>query len=241
MKLNCLIVDDEPLALDVLEQHVKKAGQLNLLGRCNNAIEALEIMNQNPVDLLFLDIQMPEVTGIDFVKSLTQPPVIVFTTAYQHYALEGYDLNVTDYLLKPISFDRFMKAVQRAEEIIQLKKQSEDKTSGEDEDEGYFFVKSDQKLVKLRYSEISFIEALADYVKIHTHEKRIITLQTMKKMEEKLPADKFIRVHRSYIVSIDKIKAVSGSKIEVDGQEIPIGKNYKESLFNYLYSNNILK
>lgn len=235
MKISCLIVDDEPLAQDVLNDYVKQAPQLELMGVCNNAIEALEKMKLNAVDLIFLDIQMPEITGIDFLRSLKDPPMVIFTTAYQNYAIEGFELNAIDYLLKPFSKDRFIKAVKKAEELFKLK---EDHSQKED---NYIFIKSDQKLQKVYYNDILYIEALADYVKIHTPDKRYITLQTMKNMESKLPDKFFKRVHRSYIVALDKIMTLVGSAVEVDGQKIPIGKNYKEAFFDALDKNKILK
>ncbi len=237
MKLNCLIVDDEPLAQDVLESYVLGDAELQLSRKCSNALEAREALRNNDVDLIFLDIQMPEISGIDFLKSLDNPPMVILTTAYPNYALDGFNLDAVDYLLKPIPEDRFKKAVQKAKDLYLLRHPVNQ--SG-DEGEDHIFVKADQKLVKLRYDDIYYVEALADYVKIHTLDKRIITLQTMKKMEERLPSDRFIRVHRSFIVGIGKIKSVSGNKIELPQQQIPIGKNYKTGLYDYLYSNNIL-
>ncbi|MBI1222699.1 MAG: response regulator [Bacteroidetes bacterium] len=239
MKLNCIIVDDEPLAQDVIESYLESEQDIQLLRKCQNALEAREALKSLQVDLLFLDIQMPEISGIDFLRSLESPPMVIFTTAHPNYAVEGFNLDAVDYLMKPISKERFTKAVKKARELYQLKNQPV--TTGlPAEDDDHFFVKADQKLVKLRYDDVHYVEALADYVKIHTDEKRIITLQTMKKMEERLPSDRFIRVHRSFIVRIGKIKAISGNKIELGDQQIPIGKNYKSSLYEYLYANNIL-
>lgn len=235
MKTSCLIVDDEPLAQDVLDSYIKQTPQLSLIGTCNNAIEALEKMKQNQVDLIFLDIQMPEITGIDFLKSLKDPPMVIFTTAYQDYAVEGFELNAIDYLLKPFSYDRFAKAVKKAEELSKLKEEHEQR------EDDYIFIKSDQKLQKVYYDDILYIEALADYVKIHTPEKRYITLQTMKNMEEKLPDKFFKRVHRSYIVALDKIMSIVGSSVEVSEQRIPIGKNYKDAFFEAMNKNNIIR
>jgi DNA-binding LytR/AlgR family response regulator len=235
MKISCLIVDDEPLAQDVLHDYVKQAPQLELIGVCNNAIEALEKMKLNTIDLIFLDIQMPEITGIDFLRSLKDPPMVIFTTAYQNYAIEGFELNAIDYLLKPFSKDRFIKAVRKAEELFKLKEEHSQK------EDNYIFIKSDQKLQKVYYNDILYIEALADYVKIHTPDKRYITLQTMKNMESKLPDKFFKRVHRSYIVALNKIMTLVGSSVEVEGQKIPIGKNYKEGFFDALDKNKILK
>ncbi|MGV3597264.1 MAG: LytR/AlgR family response regulator transcription factor [Bacteroidota bacterium] len=235
MTVSCLIVDDEPLAQDILDSYVKKTPQLNLVGICSNAIEALEKMKHNQVDLIFLDIQMPEITGIDFLRSLKDPPMVIFTTAYQNYAVEGFELNAIDYLLKPFSQERFLKAVRKAEELFVLKNEHSQR------EDDYIFIKSDQKLQKVSYNDILFVEALADYVKIHTPEKRYITLQTMKNMEEKLPERYFKRVHRSFIVALDKIITIVGGNVEINGQKIPIGKNYKEGFYDALKKNNILK
>lgn len=239
MTLNCLIIDDEPLAQDVIESYMGEEKDLVLVRKCQNALEAREALKSHQIDLIFLDIQMPEISGIDFLKSLENAPLVIFTTAFPNYAVEGFNLDAVDYLLKPISQDRFKKAVKKARELYQMKHQPFPMGMPAEEDD-HFFVKADQKLVKLRYDDIYYVEALADYVKIHTNDKRIITLQTMKKMEERLPSNKFIRVHRSFIVGIGKIKSVSGNKIELAEQQIPIGKNYKSSLYDYLYANNIL-
>ncbi len=236
--MKCLIVDDEPLALDVLESHLNSHPELELVGRCTNAIEAAEVLRKNAVDLIFIDIQMPEVTGIDFVKSLENPPLLVFTTAYAEYALEGFELNAIDYLLKPISKDRFDRAVAKAVEYFQLKSGNEVNNS-ELEDE-HIFVKANQKLIKISYDEIKYVEAFADYVKIYIPEKRIVTLQTMKNMERKLPIDKFCRIHRSFIVGLKHIDSYNTSEVEVESNKLPIGKNFKEQFLALMKGNNVL-
>ena len=198
--INAIIVDDEPLALDILESYIEKIPNINLLQRCDSAVEAFEIVRSGEVDLMFLDIQMPQMTGIEFLKSLKNPPLVVFTTAYSEYALDGYDLNVLDYLLKPIPFDRFMTAVNKA--FDQLGPADTPAVSAEDAKD-FIFVKSDKKLVKVRYADILYIEGLKDYVIIRmTGGNRVITLQTMKSLEAKMPLDKFKRIHRSYIVGL---------------------------------------
>lgn len=238
MKTNCIIVDDEALAMEVLEGYINQIPGLHIAAKCKGAVEAREALSHYSVDIVFLDVQMPEISGIDFLRSLENPPIVILTTAHSDYALEGFNLDVTDYLLKPIRFDRFAKSIDRAIEQIELKRNSYLKP---DDAEDFFFVKADHQLIKLRFDEIHYIEALADYVRIHTDEKRIVTLQTMKKMEDKLPPDRFIRVHRSFIVAVKRIKSVSGNKIEIGHeQKIPIGKNYKSSLFDYLNSNNLI-
>jgi len=235
--INCIIVDDEPLALDVLETYIDKIPNLNLVQRCNNAIEALKVLQNESVDLIFLDIQMPQLTGIEFLKSLKNPPQVVFTTAFQNYALDGFELNVTDYLLKPISFDRFVTAVNKV--VGQMPSESlepEELATGKD----FFFVKSDKKLVKVKYEDINYIEGLKDYVIIRmTNNTRIVTLQTMKSLEAKLPSNLFKRIHRSYIVALDKIAAVIGNMVEIDKKHIPIGKNYRDELLKIVNENKL--
>jgi DNA-binding LytR/AlgR family response regulator len=235
--INTIIVDDEPLALDVLETYIEKLPELNLVRRCENALEANKALNEEDVDLMFLDIQMPQLTGIDFLKSLKNPPMVVFTTAYPNYAVEGFELEALDYLLKPISLERFMKSVNKANERIKNTViQAPESVTNDD----FFFVKADKKLVKVRHSDILYIEGLKDYVIIRMEVGRVITLQTMKSLEEKLPASKFKRIHRSYIVNIEKINAIMGNMVELteknQTKHIPIGKNYREELLEIINS-----
>lgn len=242
--INVIIVDDEPLALDVLETYITKLPNLNLVTKCTNALEANNALKEHDIDLMFLDIQMPQLTGIDFLRSLSNPPLVIFTTAYANYAVEGFELNAIDYLLKPISLERFMKAVNKAEEQIELKKK--DVTPSEvivEEGADFIFVKADKKLVKVNYMDIVYIEGLKDYVIIRLNESRVITLQTMKSLDEKLPSNIFKRIHRSYIVNIKKINAVLGNMVEVveknQPKHIPIGKNYREELLNIINKNRL--
>jgi DNA-binding LytR/AlgR family response regulator len=234
--MNVIIVDDEPLALDVLETYISKISELNLIAKCSNALEANEILQGNHIDLIFLDIQMPQVTGIEFIKSLPHPPMVIFTTAYSNYALDGFDLNAIDYLLKPISLDRFMKAVNKAIEQHKLTQKADPQDESSLGTGDFFFVKADKKLVKVRFNEILYIEGLKDYVIIRMERGRVITLQTMKSLEEKLPSNMFRRIHRSYIVGLIKIQAVVGNMVEVieKGQtkNLPIGKNYRDELLS---------
>jgi len=226
--IRTIIVDDEPLALQVLENYIEKLPEVELVAKCENAIEANEILNREKIDLICLDIKMPQISGIDFLKSLKNPPHVIFTTAFSNYALESYNLDVTDYLLKPISFDRFFKAINKVIESINNAKNE----SPNDDD--YFYVKADKKLIKIKYEDIIYIEGLKDYVIIRKNNTRVVTLQTMKSLDEKLPSNQFIRVHRSFIVNVNKINSIMGNMIEVieKGKEklIPIGKNYKEVL-----------
>lgn len=233
--IKTLICDDEPLALDILESYIDKISGLNLVARCDNAIEANEILQQEDIDLLFLDIQMPQMTGIELVKSLQNPPKVIFTTAFAEYAVEGFDLNAVDYLMKPIAFDRFLKAVNKVTEGM-------DRSTPASSDD-FFFVKADKKLVKIHFHEIMYIEGLKDYVIIKKEKGRVIALQTMKSLEQKLPSNIFMRVHRSYIMNINKIKAVVGNSVEIveGGQpkHVPIGKNYKEDLLKIVEQNKL--
>lgn len=236
--IKAMIVDDEPLAQDILESYIEKLPNVELLCKCSNAIEANEVLKSEHVDLIFLDIQMPQITGIDFVKSLKNPPSIVFTTAYPDYAVEGFELSATDYLLKPISMDRFMQAVNKAEKEIS------NKANGDIESkEDFIFVKADKKLIKINYDDILYIEGLKDYVIIRMKEGRVITLQTMKSLEAKLPSNLFRRIHRSYIVSTGKIKALMGNMVELiengKTKHIPIGKNYKDDLLQVVNENRL--
>jgi DNA-binding LytR/AlgR family response regulator len=231
--IKTIIVDDEPLALDVLETYISQLPNVELVKKCTNAIEANEALKEFDIDLMFLDIQMPQITGVEFLKSLSNPPKVIFTTAYPDYALEGFELNASDYLLKPISLDRFMKAVNRVSQELELEKGE----SPMDSDE-FFFVKADKKLIKVRFEDILYVEGLKDYVIIKRNDSRIITLQTMKSLEAKLPSSVFKRVHRSYIMNLNKINAVMGNMIEItekgEKKHIPIGKNYREKLLEII-------
>ncbi len=244
--MNTLIIDDEPLALDVLETYISKIPELNLVARCSNALEANELLRKHQIDLIFLDIQMPQMSGVDLIKALPNPPLFIFTTAYSNYALEGYELNAIDYLLKPISLDRFMKAVNKALEQFELRHRED--ASAEAAVHGmegadFFFVKADKKLVKIKYDEILYIEGLKDYVIIRLEVGRVVTLQTMKSLEDKLPMSKFKRIHRSYIVSIDKIHAVDGTSVDVFEKgaikQLPIGKNYRDEILEIVNRNKL--
>ncbi len=236
--MNVIIVDDEPLALDVLETYIDKISEFQLVARCNNALEANDALREHGVDLIFLDIQMPQITGIDFIKSLPTPPSVIFTTAYSNYALEGFELNAVDYLLKPISLDRFMKACNKAIEQHSLRHSPGSEAKEVIIEDDFVFIKADKKLIKVNFSEIIYIEGLKDYVIFRLEEGRVITLQTMKSLEEKLPSALFRRIHRSYIVGLDKIKAIVGNMVEVNEKgkvkNLPIGKNYRDELLELI-------
>lgn len=239
--LRCIIVDDEPLALEILESHIKNTAGLTLIKKCVHAIEASEAIKKENPDVVFLDINMPEVSGLDLAQSIKGGPLVVFTTAYEEYAVDAFEVNAIDYLLKPISPERFAAAVLRCQEYYKLKnneaEEKVEKVEMETEDD-FIYVKSEQKLIKIAYADIRYVEALADYVKIYiNNDKRIITLQTMKNMAAKLPEDRFSRVHRSFIVSLKYIKSLGSNKIELTDRQIPIGKNYKEEFMNKINKN----
>ncbi|MFT5646396.1 MAG: DNA-binding LytR/AlgR family response regulator [Aureispira sp.] len=235
--MNVIIVDDEPLAQEVLETYVSKFPALNLIAKCSNAVEAFDVLNNNSIDLMFLDIQMPQISGIDFLKTLPNPPQVIFTTAYSEYAMAGYELNVVDYLLKPISLDRFAKAVNKA--VAKELQENEPTIHASTETADYIFVKADKKLIKIRFDQINYIEGLKDYVILHTPNGRVVTLQTMKSLEVKLPSDIFMRVHRSFIVNMGNISIIEGNTIQIEKKIIPIGKNYKDVLLNIINKNRL--
>lgn len=234
-RINVIIVDDEPLALDILETFVKKVPEFELIGRCNSATEAMSMIDANKVDVMFLDIQMPHMTGIELMRSLDDPPLVVFTTAYPNFAVEGFELNALDYLLKPISLERFMKAVQKIKDHPSIQKENDNELN---EEKDFFFVKADKKLMKINYNDIIYVEGLKDYVILWLGDTRIITLQTMKSLEIKLDSKNFRRIHRSFIVNLNKIKALNGNMVEVEYKallrQLPIGKNYKDDLLEII-------
>lgn len=227
--MRCLIIDDEPLAIELLEDFVSKTPFLELISSCSNAIEATSILTKSKIDLIFTDIEMPDFSGIEFVKSLDIKPLFIFTTAYSHYAVEGFNLNAVDYLVKPIPFHRFLTAVNRAHELYLLKKEDHKKYPVQIESTNFVFVKSEYDNIKINFDDIKYIEGLKDYIKIFsTSHKPILTLSSFKKIEEKLPSNLFIRVHRSYIVSLKYIHSVQRNRIIIDQVRIPIGQNYKD-------------
>lgn len=241
MKYTCLLVDDENLALRLLEDYVNKIPQLTIVGKCQNALSALQILQTQQIDILFLDIQMPDLTGIELIKILKNKPEIILTTAYAEHALEGYQLDVTDYLLKPIPFERFVQAVNKAMEYRNLRNAgvsnlnvSSAPVSTAAPALDYMFVKSDYKQIKVPYADILYIEGLREYVSIYTKEKRIVTLETLKNLELTLPAQQFLRIHKSYIINTTKVEALNGNMVEMGKIKVPIGKNYREATLRLL-------
>ncbi len=229
MKIRCIVVEDEPLARKLMQNHIEKVSYLELVESFSDPIKAIEFLRQNTVDLMFSDIQMPGVTGISMLKILQKPPLVIFTTAYSEYALEGYDLDVVDYLIKPISFERFLKAVEKAAKRIHEVTPTLN-VQGNVETSDYIFVKDGTKFVKIRLSDIRFIEGLKDYVAIHTADKKIVSLQTMKSLESDLPSTQFIRIHNSYIVSIANIETLDKEKVEINKVFLPVSDSYKKQL-----------
>ncbi len=232
--IRCLLVDDEKLALELMEDNVLRVPYLHLLGKCKNAMEAMEVMGREQVDLIFLDIQMPGISGIQFLNSLTNPPMVIIVSAYENYALAGFNLDVVDYLLKPFSLERFLKAANKAFELSNLRQQKElpAKTATTD----HLFVNADYSIVRISIPDILYIEGLKDYVKIYlkNQPKAVITRLSMRFMEEKLPTDNFARVHKSYIVALDKITTFKKNRVMLGDTEIPVSDNYKDKLLTYM-------
>lgn len=237
MSLNCFIVDDEPLAIEVIQSHIEKVDGLQIAGTFNNAIDAFDQLCRTKVDVIFLDIQMPKLTGIDFLKTLKDPPRIIFTTAYREFALEGFELDAVDYLLKPISFERFLKSVGKLFTSTSSNNNSHIVTTAQDAlapTIEHIFVPSEKRLVKITLSEITFIESQRDYVRITTDHKEVLSHQSITYMEENLPKACFLRIHRSFIINLDKIESWSHAEIELPGITVPIGRTYKNAVVKKL-------
>ncbi len=237
MSISCIIIDDEPIARKGLKEYIADAGFLQLTGEYDSPLKATDIITSGAVQLLFLDIQMPRITGLDFFKTLQHPPPVIFTTAYPQYALEGFEVNALDYLVKPFSFDRFLKAALKAKEFYEVRETNlaEAKTSD------YFFIKADNRLVKIQFDEILFVEARQNYVTIHTPSKKYMTYLTFKAVEDYLPADKFLKVHKSYIVAASKIDSIEGNDIRIGQQHIPVSRTQKDEVMGKLLKNRFLK
>ena len=228
-KYNCIIVDDEPMAREILENHLQKIEAVTIVATCKNAIEAFNEINSNQIDLLFLDINMPEISGLSFAKSINKNIKVIFTTAYREYAIDGFNLQAVDYLLKPISFERLLQAVNKyigENNAVEIKNTAEIIPEKND----FIFVRADRKMIKINFSEINYIESLSDYLKIHLADKVIVTRETISSIEAKLPKNDFIRVHRSYILSISKIDSFTNEFIEVGSKAIPISRSYKKEV-----------
>ena len=238
--IRCIIIDDEPLARKGLKEYINDVDFLQLESEFDNPIKAMKVLSEGNIQLIFLDIQMPKVTGLEFFKTLLHAPPVIFTTAFPQYALDGFELNALDYLVKPISFERFLKAAMRAKEYyeVRIKNTSEEPSRGK---EDFFFIKADNKLVKIFYDEILFVEALQNYVCIHTKSKKYITYLTFKSIEEYLPADRFIKTHKSFIISASKIDNIDGNDIRIGEFHIPISRTSKDDVMDRLLKGRFLK
>lgn len=235
MKIKCLIVDDEPPAREVLKRYVQDLPMLELAGECGNAIQAITALQQGAVDLLFLDIRMPQLNGNDLLKTLKNPPKVIFTTAYTEYALEGYELDVVDYLMKPVRFDRFIKAVNKAFPLPAQKSLAEEALAPpEKKNDSFVYFRADRKMVKVLLSDILYIESMKDYVKVFAAAGPVITKQSISSVEAMLPEKEFVRTHRSFIVSVSRIKTFTTELIEIGNAEIPIGKLYRNAVIKLL-------
>jgi len=229
--LNCIAVDDEPLALSLLEDNISKVPYLHLTAKCNDAFEATQILQEQTIDLIFIDIQMPGLTGLQFIESLAQKPMVILITAYKQYALEGYSLDVVDYLVKPVPLERFMKACNKAKALYEMKMANKQIASSPKVD--YLFVNVDYSLVKVLFNDILWIEGLRDYIKIHLKSsvKPIMVRMSLRVIEEQLPAAKFLRIHKSYVISIDSITAIRKNSVFIQQTELPVGETYRDVIF----------
>jgi DNA-binding LytR/AlgR family response regulator len=234
MKLRCLLVDDEPPALKVLQSHIENMNGLEIVAQCKNALEAIDILHQKPVDVIFLDIKMPKLLGTHFLKNLSNPPKIIFVTAYRDYAIEGYELDAVDYLLKPVSFERFVKAISKVRKILGSEVQAH-ADEYRANPEAFVYLKVDRNMQKVFINEIVYIESWKDYVKIFLSTgKSLLVKQSISAMENLLSAHRFLRVHRSYIVSLDKITGFNNLSVQMQSNEIPIGRLYKQSVLDVI-------
>lgn len=229
MKIKAILVDDEPHAIEVLDNYLRNFNEIEIVARCQDAIQAFQVLQQQKVDLMFLDVKMPGLTGTELLRSLKTPPKVVFTTAYQDYAVEGFDLNAVDYLLKPIPFERFLRAMDKVFTGLNVTNQSvsiAQKAAVSNQDV-FLYLKVDRKMVKVNVNDILWVESLRDYIKVVLKDKMLITKQKISLLEELLPEDSFIRVHRSFIVAVDKVESYHAHKIEIAGKELPIGRNFR--------------
>ena len=238
MKTKCLIIDDEPLARALIRSHIEKLENFEIVAECGDAMQALQKLRKHNIDLMFMDIQMPQITGIEFLKTLKHPPKVIITTAYREYAMEGFELDVVDFLLKPITFERFLKAINKFYHFAGDDQQNVIASNGSKaSEEPFIYVKENKKVIKLYIDEILYVEGLSEYVQIFTAKKKIITKTSMTNMEEKLSDLDFIRIHKSFIVSLSKIEAFTAHSIEIPGKELPIGRSYKNSVQEALQYN----
>src|SRR5687768_10670537 len=236
MKMNCLIIDDEPFARKGLEEYVHEIEFLHCIASCENALKASVHMTERKVDLIYLDIHMPKVTGIDFLKSLKNPPLAILTTAYPHYALESYTLDVMDYLVKPITFERFLKASQKAWDFFQLKSSAVHHSTAQPD---YFFVRCDRKFEKVFFRDVSYIEGLQNYAVIHLPDRKLISYITLSSLERQSPKDQFLKVHKSFLISIPHVNAIEGDEIILKNARIPISRNLRDQVIQQILGNSL--
>ena len=234
MKTRCLIVDDEPLARELIRGHILKLENFEIVAECDNAMKAMEALRNQTVDLMFLDIKMPQMTGIDFLKTLRRPPKVIITTAFSQYALDGFELDVVDYLMKPVTFERFFKSVNKYFQSGRAETVEVDGGNDTGEDP-FIYVKENKKVIKIYMKEIHFIEGLNEYIRIHTDNRRVVVKSSLQGIESKLPQEQFIRIHKSYIVSIPRIRAFNATTIELENAKLRIGRNYKNQVFSALH------
>jgi DNA-binding LytR/AlgR family response regulator len=227
--MTCLIVDDEPLARELLESYISRIQELKHVKSCSHAIEAFSYLQENSVDLIFLDIEMPKTSGVELLRSLKDKPRVIFTTAYREYAFEAYDLDVVDYMLKPISFDRFLRGIAKIKQLKQYKPAAIEAAAPLAYHDAFLYLKENREMVKVYMKDILYIESLRDYIRVKTVKQDVVTYQRISYLEQKLPQDKFVRVHRSFIVALDKVNSFSSENIRVGTHEIPIGRNYKNA------------
>lgn len=238
--INCVIIDDEPLAREGIANYVREIDFLQLTATCKNPVELMKLLDEHTIDLIFLDIQMPKMNGIDFLKIVQKPPMVIITTAFPTYALEGFQLNVLDYLLKPITFDRFFKSVNKAKDYYHLiTKPATPDTSQTEKHADYFFIKSGSKYEKICFDDILYVEAMQNYITIYTRKGKYVTLLYLKNLEQNLDPKAFIRVHKSYIVSISKIEGIEGNEIFIQSHRIPISRNYHEQVIEQVVRNKL--
>ena len=240
MKINCIVIDDEPLARKGIKEYIEELDFLHLVGEVDSPIKANTLLSASDVQLIFLDIQMPKINGLDFFKTLKYPPPVIFTTAYPQYALEGFDLNALDYLVKPISFDRFLKAANKAKEYYELRLKNQ-KLSGKERSSDRVFMKVDGRLIKIYFNDILFIEALQNYIAVHTKDKKYISYLTLQSLIEFLPASDFVKTHKSFIVSVNKVDSIEGNNLQVGQHHIPISRSLKEEVMEKLLGKDFVK
>lgn len=231
MKIRCIITDDEPMARKGLRGYIEKIDFLTLIGECEDAIQLNTMLKAQQVDLIFLDIEMPEMTGVELLSNLTNAPKVIIASAYEQYALKGYEFDVVDYLLKPVSFDRFLKSVNRVYDLLQKEQK---------EKEDYIFVKSDKQLKKILFKDILFIESMENYVVIQTSSSKEVVYSTLKQIYESLPQNIFRQTHRSYIVNIERVTAIDGNQLDVNSYKIPVARNFRDNIFNLILNNRLI-